>query len=272
MTLHETTIGASMPPGEAILVETDAFGVAVVTLNRPEKRNAVSLAMWQRLTAIFNDLDARPEVRGIVLTGADGNFSAGADISEFASLRSNAADTEFYEHATEAAALAIRDCGKPTFAAVHGYGLGGGCGLALACDLRVGDATTRMGIPAAQRGVVYSPLDCELLLRQVGLASAKLVLFSAQAFPMQACLSMRLLDLAGDSATATAIAQARAIAANAPLSVRGAKKVLEALVRGEQHARAAEIRALIEGAAASADYQEATSAFMEKRPARFVGR
>jgi enoyl-CoA hydratase/carnithine racemase len=257
---------------ETILVETDEFGVAVVTLNRPAKRNAVSLAMWQRIAETFNTLDARPEVRGIVLTGAEGNFCAGADISEFASLRSTAADTEFYEHAADAATRAVRDCGKPTFAAVHGYGLGGGCGLALTCDLRIGDASTRMGIPAAQRGVVYGPLDCELLLRQVGLANAKLVLFSAQIFPMSACLSMRLLDLVGDNARAMAIAQARAIAENAPLSVRGAKKVLEALVRGEQHARAAEIRALIEGAASSADYQEATASFMEKRPARFVGR
>jgi enoyl-CoA hydratase/carnithine racemase len=257
---------------EAILIETDEFGVAVVTLNRPAKRNAVSLAMWQRLAGIFNEFDARPDVRGIVLTGAAGHFSAGADISEFASLRSTAADIEVYEHAADGATRAVRDCGKPTFAAVHGYGLGGGCGLALACDLRIGDASTRMGIPAAQRGVVYGTLDCELLLRQVGLSNAKLVLFSARIFSTEACLSMRLLDLAGDNALETAIAQARGIAANAPLSVAGGKKVLEALVRGEQHARAAEIRALIEGAASSADYREATAAFIEKRPARFQGR
>ena len=255
---------------DAILVETDEFGVTVVTLNRPAKRNAVSLAMWQRLAGIFTECDARPDVRGIVLTGATGHFSAGADISEFASLRSTAADVTFYEHATAAAARAVRDCGKPTFAAVHGYGLGGGCGLALACDLRIGDATTRMGIPAAQRGVVYGTLDCELLLRQVGLANAKLVLFSARNFTTEECLSMRLLDLVGDNARKTAIDHARAIAANAPLSVAGAKKVLEALVRGEQHARVAEIKALIEGAAASDDYREATAAFTESGAPAFT--
>ena len=187
-------------------------------------------------------------------------------------MRSTAADVEVYQQATGAATRAVRDCRKPTFAAVHGYGLGGGCGLALACDLRIGDNTTRMGIPAAQRGVVYGTLDCELLLRQVGLANAKLVLFSARSFSSQECLSMRLLDLAGDSASRTAIEQAHAIAANAPLSVAGAKTVLEALVRGEQHARAAEIRALIEAAASSEDYREATAAFTEKRAARFHGR
>ena len=233
---------------DRILVETDAFGVTVVTLNRPEKRNAVSLAMWQRLAEVFNECEARADVRGIVLTGSAGHFSAGADISEFASVRSTPADIAFYEHAAGAATRAVRDCGKPTFAAVHGYGLGGGCGLALACDLRIGDATTRMGIPAAQRGVVYGPLDCELLLRQVGLATAKWSCSRHGISPPRECLSMRLLDLVGDDATRTAVEQARAIAANAPLSVAGAKKVLEALVRGEQHARADEINALIEGA------------------------
>jgi enoyl-CoA hydratase/carnithine racemase len=256
---------------DAILVDTDAFGVATVTLNRPAKRNAVSLAMWRGLADLFTELDARPDVRVIILTGAGGNFCAGADISEFATLRSTQADAQAYEHASDTATSAVRDCSKPTIAAVHGFGLGGGCGLALACDLRIGDATTKMGIPAAQRGVVYGPLDCGLLLRQVGLANAKLVLFSAQIFTTAACLSMRLLDQAGDAALPAAIAQARAIAANAPLSVAGSKIVLEALARGEAETRAAEIAALIERAASSADYREATAAFMEKRPARFQG-
>ena len=257
---------------DAILVDIDSFGVATVTLNRPAKRNAVSLAMWRAIGGIFTELDARAEVRVIVLTGAGGNFCAGADISEFATLRTTPEDAHAYEHAGDTATAAVRDCSKPTIAAVHGYGVGGGCGLALACDLRIGDATTKMGIPAARRGVVYGTLDCGLLLRQVGLANAKLVLFSAQIFATEACLSMRLLDQAGEAALPAAIAQARAIAANAPLSVAGSKIVLEALARGETQARAAEITAVIEGAASSADYREATAAFMEKRPARFQGR
>ncbi len=257
---------------DAILLDTDEFGVAVVTLNRPAKRNAVSFSMWQRLAAIFAELEVRPDVRAVVLTGAGGHFCAGADISEFAALRSTLADAHAYEQTSDAATNAVRNCSKPTIAAVHGFGLGGGCGLALACDLRVGDASTRMGIPAAQRGVVYGTLDCGLLLQQVGLANAKRVLFSAQIFATEACVSMRLVDMIGESALATAIAQARVIAGNAPLSVKGSKIVLEALARGEQHARAAQIAELIEGAAASADYREATVAFMEKRPAMFQGR
>jgi enoyl-CoA hydratase/carnithine racemase len=257
---------------DAILIETDASGVAVVTLNRPAKRNAVALSMWQRLRGVITELDARDDVRAIVLTGAGGNFSAGADISEFPVLRSTLEDARIYEEAADAATRTLRDCRKPTIAAVHGFGIGGGCGLALACDLRVGDATTRMGIPAARRGVVYGALDSSLLLRQVGLARAKLVLFTGRMFPVQECLSMGLLDLVGEDALPVAIEHARAIAANAPLSVRGGKIVLELLAAGQGADRAAEITALTEGAAASADYREATAAFMEKRPARFRGR
>ena len=256
---------------DAILIKTDPAGVAVVTLNRPAKRNAVALAMWQLLPGVFTELDARADVRAIVLTGAGGNFCAGADISEFPVLRSTLEDARVYEEAADAATLALRDCGKPTIAAVHGFGIGGGCGLALACDLRIGDATTRMGIPAARRGVVYGALDSQLLFRQVGLARAKLVLFTGRMFPAPECLSMGLLDLVGDSALPAAIEQARAIAANAPLSVRGSKIVLEILAAGQGAERAAEITALTESAAASADYREATAAFMEKRPARFQG-
>src|ERR1700745_3123360 len=87
------------------------------------------------------------------------------------------------------------DLPQPTIAAVHGYGVGGGCGLALACDMRVGDATTQMGIPAARLSIVYGTLDCSLLLRAVGLANAKLVLYSGRYFPLADCRAMGLIDV-----------------------------------------------------------------------------
>ena len=171
-----------MDTAQDILVSVEGRGVAIVTLNRPAKRNAVSLAMWRRLGAIFPELEERDDVRVVILTGAGGNFCAGADISEFPTLRADSKSGRIYEAANEAAAMALRDCRKPTIAAVSGYGMGGGCALALACDFRVGDATTRMGIPAARLGVVYGELDCAMLYRQVGLANAKRVLYSGRAF------------------------------------------------------------------------------------------
>jgi len=178
-----------------ILVSVEPSGLALVTLNRPAKRNAVSLAMWGRLGEIFSELGAREDVRAVILTGASGHFSAGADISEFSSLRADSQSGRAYEAANEGATLALRDCRKPTIAAVSGYGMGGGCALALACDLRVGDATTRMGIPAARLGVVYGELDCSLLYRQVGLANAKRVLYSGRAFDAPECAAIGLIDI-----------------------------------------------------------------------------
>ncbi len=171
----------------------------------------------------------------VILTGAGGNFSAGADISEFPAARTQSRGA--YSEAGRAATLAIRDLPQPTIAAAHGYCVGGGCGLALACDLRVGDATTQMGIPAAKRGIVYSVLDTEHLMRAVGLSRAKLVLFSGRVFPMAECRAMGLLDEVRKRARWKARALAREMAERAPLSQRGAKITLAAIARGEVAAR-----------------------------------
>ena len=135
----------------------------------------------------------------MILTGAGGHFCGGADISEFPKVRNSVEDARAYGEAGHAATQAIIDLPQPTIAAVHGYGVGGGCGLALACDLRVGDATTQMGIPAARLSIVYGILDCSLLLRAVGLANAKLVLYSGRYFPLNDCRTMGLIDVISPS-------------------------------------------------------------------------
>src|SRR5215467_10363892 len=215
---------------EDILVAVDAAGVAVVTLNRPEKRNVVSLKMWHGLGEIYRDFARRSDVRVVILTGAGGHFCGGADISEFSKVRSSVEDARAYGEAGHAATQAIIDLPQPTIAAVHGYGVGGGCGLALACDLRVGDATTQMGIPAARLSIVYGILDSRLLLRAVGLANAKLVLYTGRYFAVSDCRVMGLIDVVADQgALAGARALAQELTSRAPLSQRGAKVVLEAL-------------------------------------------
>jgi len=256
-----------------ILVGVEEDGVATITLSRPAKRNAVSLLMWRRLAEIVPELAQRGDVRVVVLTGAGGHFCAGADISEFPTVRADAKSGRIYEAANEAATLALRDCRKPTVAAVSGYGMGGGCALALACDLRVGDATTRMGIPASRLGVVYGELDCALLLRHLGLANAKRVLYTGRAFDAQECAAMGLLDIvAAGSALHEARALAAQIAGNAPLSLAGSKLVLDALADGTIASRRAEVAAVIEGAMNSEDYREGARAFLEKRAPVFEGR
>jgi enoyl-CoA hydratase/carnithine racemase len=255
-----------------ILVEHDATGIVTVTLNNPARRNAMSLAMWQGLGEIYTALGKRSDVRVVILTGTGSNFCAGADISEFSTVRNTEESAKIYNAAGEFATQAIIDLPQPTIAAVHGYGVGGGCGLALACDLRVGDATTQMGIPAARLSIVYSAIDCDLLLRAVGLANAKLVLYSGRYFKLDECRTMGLVDIvSADGALVGARALAAEMAGWAPLSQRGAKVVLEALARGEAKQRAAEIEAVQVAAVGSQDYREAAKAFLEKRRPVFSG-
>lgn len=259
-------------PAEEIVV-AEREGVVTVTLDRPLKRNALSLALWRQLAEIFAGLE-RKGARAVILTGAGSNFCAGADISEFATVRADAAMGEAYEAVADSATRAVRDCPLPTIAAVSGYAMGGGCGLALACDFRVGDASTKMGIPAARLGIVYGPLDCSLLLRQVGLSNAKRVLYSGRAFGLDDCQQMGLVDVVAEQGSAldTARSLAADLSTNAPLSIGGAKLVLEALVAGTAGPRAGEIDAFIARAMDSADYREGAAAFAEKRAPRFIGR
>ena len=256
-----------------ILVDVDAAGIAVVTLNRPAKRNVVSLAMWRGLAEIYTGFAHRSDVRVVILTGAGGHFCGGADISEFSRVRNTVEDTRIYSEAGEAATRAIMDLPQPTIAAISGYGVGGGCGLALACDFRIGDTTTQMGIPAARLSIVYDILDSSLLLRAVGLANAKLVLYSGRYFPLEDCRAMGLIDVVSpSSAIEAAHALAQEFSTRAPLSQRGAKVVLEALSRNEVQQRSPEIAAVQEAAVNSEDYREARQAFLDKRTPAFKGR
>ena len=258
---------------DLVLVEDGEQGIAIVTINRPEKRNAISLAVWPLLGTIFRELQARDEVRAVILTGAGGNFSAGADISEFAETRRDSAQAAAYAGPGAETSQLIRDFPKPVIAAVPGYGVGGGCGLALNCDFRVGDQTTRMGITAARIGIVYGTDACRALIQQVGLANAKRILFSGQIFPRKPVCAFGLIDrLDETSALEGAKALAREFLTSAPLTVRGTKQILNALARGEERQHEGELQALVDQAFNSEDYREGQRAFREKRRPQFQGR
>jgi enoyl-CoA hydratase/carnithine racemase len=253
-----------------ILVERGP--VAVVTLNRPKRINAVTFAMWRELGALFRGFAAEPAVRAVVLTGAGGNFSAGADIAEFAQVRAGAAASVAYEAAGDEASRAIMELPKPAIAATPGYCVGGGMALAMACDLRVAGEGAKFAIPAARLGIVYGVLDTRNLLSLVGAANARRILYSAAQCDAGAALTMGLVDEVAADPLARAKALAAEMAANAPLSIAGAKLTLRALLDGAEAARGEEIQALTDRAAASEDYAEGRRAFAEKRPPQFTGR
>jgi enoyl-CoA hydratase/carnithine racemase len=254
-----------------ILVTTQD-GIGVVTLNRAAVHNAVKLSMWREVAGIFSSLANNAAVRAIVLTGAGADFCVGADVTEFNVIRENRDQSAAYELAVDACSTAIADVPKPVISAISGYCLGGGCHLALACDFRFADATAKLGIPSARLSIVYGVKSVQRLLAIVGIAHAKRLLYSGERYDAQRAREAGLVDEVCDNAVAAAMAFAGTLAGNAPLSIAGAKFMLNGLSLGEGALDVAAAQRLIDQAADSEDFREGRQAFIEKRAPRFRGR
>lgn len=259
---------------DEILVERRGR-IATVVFNRPHVRNAFNLAMWTALPGVVEDLVRDPDVRAIVFRGAgEEAFASGADISEFRENRRDRASAEAYNARTSAAYHAIEHCPKPTVAMIYGYCMGGAVATALACDLRFSADTGRFGIPAARLGIIYGLHSVKRLVSLVGPAVAKDILFSARLLDAAEALRVgfvqRVVPVA-ELAAYTYEYLAR-VAENAPLTIQGAKLIIEAIVDDGGVARREEIERLQLQAFESEDYREGTAAFLEKRKPRFVGR
>lgn len=242
--------------------------VAAVTLNRPAVRNAVTLSMWKDVARIFAELGAKRDVRVIILAGAGKNFSVGADVSEFSVVRSNAQDSTDYEIAVDAASEAIAGVPQPVIAAIDGYCLGGGCHLSMACDFRFASSEAEIGIPSANLSIVYGVQSTKRLLGLVGLTAAKRILYTAERLGGFEALRIGLVDRLNDNPQEEARRFAAQIAEKAPLSIAGAKYILNQASMGEDGALA---QTMIDQASDSEDYREARLAFAEKRRPAFKG-
>jgi enoyl-CoA hydratase/carnithine racemase len=262
----------SKPANGELLWRTPANGIRLVQITQPNKRNAVTLSMWQDFERGFIVATLDKSVRCIVLTGADGHFSAGADISEFDEVRADAVAGRNYDAISDRATLSIRNCPKPVIAAVSGYAVGGGLGLALACDFRVADRTAKMGITAGRLGLVYSLVDCSVLAERVGITKAKEILFTSKIFGVEDSLRLGLIDwIAERDVLLEALAFAEEFAKCAPLSISGNKAILNAIGSGVAGARGDELQRMIDAAFESRDYIEGRRAFNERRAPLFQG-
>ena len=246
-------------------------GIAHVALNRPSARNAVTLAMWQQLAETFSRFTADRDLRAVVLTGEGKDFSVGADISEFDKIRNDRQESAKYEVAVDGCSMAIAELGKPVVAAISGFCLGGGCHLALACDFRFADRTATVGIPSAKLSIVYGIRSVQRLSALVGIANAKRILYSGDRYPAEQARSMGLIDEIYDDARLAAEQFVERLAANAPLSIAGAKFMLNGLSMGAGALDLATAQRLIDAASDSEDFKEGRRAFAEKRPPRFHG-
>ena len=254
------------------ILVTTRDSVGVVSLNRPEARNAVTLSMWRELAGIFSNLADDDAIRAIVLMSSGTDFCVGADVSEFDTIRENRDQSAQYEVSVDACSAAIASVAKPVIAAISGYCLGGGCHLALACDFRLADPTAKLGIPSAKLSIVYGVNSVQRLLAIVGIANAKRMLYTGERYNAARALAMGLVDEISDDAVSAALAFASILASNAPLSIAGAKFMLNGLSMGEGGLDVAAAQRLIDHAADSEDFREGRRAFAEKRAPRFRGR
>jgi len=246
--------------------------VAEITLNRPESLNAISSALARELVATTNEVGADRDVRAVVVTAAgDRAFCVGADLKE----RNAMTDQEFAEQRLlfRQAFGGVLGLPQPTIAAVHGFALGGGCEIALSCDLIVADESAVVGLPEVTIGLVPGGGGTQLALRRLGPGRAADVVLTGRRVPAGEALELGLIDrlVPAGSAHAAALETAAAIAANSPVATRAAKRALRSGL-GLDYAAAMDIEdAAWRTAAFSADRKEGIAAFNDKRKPDWPG-
>ncbi len=252
-----------------------ADGVGLITFNQPEKRNAMSVEMWDGLTSILGAWQDDPAVRVVVLTGAgDKAFVSGADISQFERTRSDADAQREYDKLTSAGRQRLGAYPKPVIASIQGFCLGGGLGIAMQADLRIAAEGSTFGIPAARLGIAYGFDMVRRLVSLVGQAHARMMLLSGERIDVAEALRIGLVNRVVPAAALadTVAGLARGMAANAPLSVRGMKLVVEQALRDPADRDMDAVDRAIAACFDSEDYREGRTAFMQQRKPAFQGR
>ena len=246
-----------------------ADGVAGVTLNRPAQRNAMNRGLLAGLRATFDDLDARKDVRVVVVRGAGPAFCAGMDLKEM-EARGGAADPE--ADVVEVLQRVERSR-HPTIAMVHGDAIAGGCELALHCDLRVMAETARIGMPLARIGLIVPFTLGQKLVEIIGPAHTRHLMFTGRPLDARRAYEIGMvhqLVAAAEIEEATQ-ALARTIADNAPLSLAGIKAVIQRTIAAREGVAHDDLDRLAREARASADASEGRRAMLEKRRPQFHG-
>jgi enoyl-CoA hydratase/carnithine racemase len=249
-------------------------GVGYLIFNNPERRNAVSLEMWEAASGFLEDFRKDKAVRVVVVTGAGGKaFISGADISKFENERSTQEGVDRYNAAVDQANNAFYNFPKPTIAMIRGYCIGGGVGLALCCDMRICTEGSKFAVPAARLGLGYRYDGLKKLVDLVGPSFAKEIFFTARQFTAAEAQMMGLVNRVVPDGDLESYVKnyAEMIAGNAPLTVDSVKFIVAQAVLDEGKRDLKKCDALVQACFASKDYTEGRKAFMEKRKPQFTG-
>ena len=259
---------------EKLLVEVDD-GIARLTFNQPEKRNALSAEMRDALPGALATLQSDAEVRVVVATGAGTRaFVSGADISEFGARRTEPEARARYDRAGADAARAWLALEKPLIAMIRGFCMGGGLLTALQADIRIASEDAQYGVPAARLGLGYGFGGVETLCAVVGASWTAEILFSARRLDARTAERIGLVNrvVPADALEKEVLELAHAIREAAPLTVAACKAALREARREPAKRDLARVAALVEACFRSEDYREGQRAFAEKRTPRFSGR
>ncbi len=257
-----------------IIAEVDGH-IGWLTFNQPEKRNAMSIEMWQGLGDALEQFQADDAVRVVVMKGAGGKaFVSGADISEFDQHRASAEQKQAYGETTARGNRWLRKFDKPLVAMIQGFCIGGGLATALGADVRIATPGSVFGIPAARLGLGYDYGGLATLARLVGPSCARDILFSARFLDADEALRIGLINKIVDDADLESDVRAYVglIARNAPMTIRAAKAALNEWERDSADRDLARVESLVNACFDSDDYAEGRRAFMEKRRPEFRGR
>ena len=249
-------------------------GVGLITFNQPEKRNAMSVEMWDGLAEILENWECAPAVHVVVLAGAgDKAFVSGADISQFEQRRGNADAQREYDRLISAGRTKLAAFGKPVIAQIQGFCLGGGLGIALQADIRIAAEGSTFGIPAAKLGIAYGFDMVRRLVSLVGPAHTATLLFTGERIGAAEAARIGLVNqmVAPVALEGTVATMARGIAANAPLSITGMKLILRQATLDPSDRDMDAVARTVAACFDSADYAEGRTAFMEKRRPVFRG-
>jgi len=250
-------------------------GVGIITFNNPEKRNAMSLDMWEGLGEALVELRDNPDVRVVILVGAgDKAFVSGADISQFEKTRHNAAASEEYSKRSEAQRALLADYPKPTIACIRGFCLGGGMQVAMLTDIRFAADNSQFGIPAARLGIAYGYDGLKHLVSLVGPSWARLIMYTGMRIDAAEAVRIGLVDrvLPDTELWDATMEVARTISGNAPLAIKAAKITIAEVLKDPDKRDMDAIKKIGTACMDSEDFREGRTAFMEKRKPQFKGK